>query len=217
MVAAAIYGTRWEKIEKKKRTKQACSDSQYHTSFWFSTAASLVPVAAAFVWLLGSRREKEMKLKYASQVTCACPCGRRGPVGNRAPACQLMLARPIGFPSCASARPAKFSPQTPVSLRAAAYRFRGNLKGGTDLPSLLGGAVFLFFLFFIFIFYKNIFSISKFTRIYPGCPAAGRPRPGRPAAGRQGHFWKIFAEKIARRSLGAGRPALAARLQGGRP
>jgi len=98
MVAAAIYGTRWEKIEKKKRTKQACSDSQYHTSFWFSTAASLVPVAAAFVWWLGSRREKEMKLKYASQVTCACPCGRRGPVGNRAPACQLTLARPIGFP-----------------------------------------------------------------------------------------------------------------------
>ena len=41
-----------------------------------------------------------MKLKYASQVTCACacPCGRRGPVGNRAPACQLTLARPIGFP-----------------------------------------------------------------------------------------------------------------------
>ena len=42
--------------------------------------------------------------------------------------------------------------------------------------------------FFIFVFYKNIFSIWKFTGIYPGRPAAGRPGPGRPAAGRQGHF-----------------------------
>ena len=31
------------------------------------------------------------------------------------------------------------------------------------------------FLFFIFVFYKNIFSIWKFTVIYPGRPAAGRP------------------------------------------
>jgi len=42
---------------------------------------------------------------------------------------------------------------------------------------------FFIFLFFIFVFYKNIFSIWKFTGIYPGRPAAGRP-----AAGRQGHF-----------------------------
>ena len=49
---------------------------------------------------------------------------------------------------------------------------------------------FFIFLFFIFIFYKNIFSIWKFTGIYPGRPAAGRPGPGRPAAGRQGHLWK---------------------------
>ena len=39
------------------------------------------------------------------------------------------------------------------------------------------------FLFFIFVFYKNIFSFSKFTEIYPGRPAAGRPGPGRGAAG----------------------------------
>ena len=51
--------------------------------------------------------------------------------------------------------------------------------------------------FFIFVFYKNIFSIWKFTGIYPG----------RPAAGRQSISEKNFAEKIARRSLGAGRPA----------
>ena len=69
---------------------------------------------------------------------------------------------------------------------------------------------FLFFYFFIFVFYKNIFSIWKFTGIYPGRLAAGAagaflkknrgencaqvPRgrspgsgpagPGRPAAGR---------------------------------
>ena len=40
--------------------------------------------------------------------------------------------------------------------------------------------------FFIFVFYKNIFSIWIFTGIYPGHPAAGRP--GRPTARRQGHF-----------------------------
>ena len=49
---------------------------------------------------------------------------------------------------------------------------------------------FFIFLFFIFVFYKNIFSIWKFTGIYPGRSAAGRPGPGRPAEGRQGHFWK---------------------------
>ena len=80
---------------------------------------------------------------------------------------------------------------------------------------------FLFFLFFIFVFYKNIFSIWKFTGIYPSRPAAGRPGPGHPAAGRQGLCAKVFAQIIARRSLGAGRPAagrpaLAARLLGDR-
>ena len=54
---------------------------------------------------------------------------------------------------------------------------------------LLGAqSVLAVFLFFIFLFYKNIFSIWKFTGIYPGCSAAGRPGPGRPTAGRQGHF-----------------------------
>ena len=32
----------------------------------------------------------------------------------------------------------------------------------------------VFFIFFIFVFYKNIFSFSKFTEIYPGHLAAGR-------------------------------------------
>ena len=57
-------------------------------------------------------------------------------------------------------------------------------------------AVFFIYLFIIFVFYKNIFSIWKFTGIYPGRPAAGRPGPGRPAAGR---------------------PALVVRLRGDRP
>ena len=66
-------------------------------------------------------------------------------------------------------------------------------------------AVFLFF-YFLFLFFKKIFSFSKFTGIYPGRPAAGRPGPGRPAAGRQGFFVKTFTKIFARRSLGAGRP-----------
>ena len=46
---------------------------------------------------------------------------------------------------------------------------------------------FFIFLFFVFVFYKNIFSFSKFTKIYPG----------RPAAGRQGLICKKFRKKIA--------------------
>ena len=47
---------------------------------------------------------------------------------------------------------------------------------------------FFIFIFYISVFYKNIFSIWKFTEIYPGRPgpdrpAAERPGPGRPAAG----------------------------------
>jgi len=57
------------------------------------------------------------------------------------------------------------------------------------------------FFIFYFLFYKNIFSFSKFTKIYPGRPAAGRPAPGRPAAGRQGLICKNFRKKIAFRSL----------------
>ena len=41
-------------------------------------------------------------------------------------------------------------------------------------PVEAGGGFFIF-IFFISVFYKNIFSILKFTDIYPGRPAAGRP------------------------------------------
>ena len=44
------------------------------------------------------------------------------------------------------------------------------------------------FLFFVFVFYKNIFSFSKFTEIYPR----------RPAAGRQGLICKNFRKKTFR-------------------
>ena len=89
-------------------------------------------------------------------------------------------------------------------------------------PSSEELALFLF-TFFNFVFYKNIFSFSKFTGIYPGRPAVGRPGPGRPTAGRQGllckkNFENICAQVPGGRSPGsgaagpgrpaAGRPAL---------
>ena len=79
---------------------------------------------------------------------------------------------------------------------------------------------FFIFIFFNFVFYKNIFLFSKFTEIYPG----------RPTAGRQGLFYKKFRRKFASGSLedrsprsgaagppgqpAAGRLDLAARLRG---
>ena len=62
--------------------------------------------------------------------------------------------------------------------------------------------------FFIF-----LFSFSKFTRIYPGRPAAGRPGPGRPAARRQG----LLCKKKFRKYLCAGPWGSVARQRGGRP
>ena len=62
-----------------------------------------------------------------------------------------------------------------------------------------GSFLFLYFLFSFFT--KNIFLFSKFTGIYPGRPAAGRPGPGRPAAGRQRLFCKKFRREFALRPL----------------
>ena len=56
---------------------------------------------------------------------------------------------------------------------------------------------FFYFFIFISVFYKNIFSIWKFTEIYPG----------RSAVGRQGLICKKIQQKIADRSLGTGRRA----------
>ena len=72
------------------------------------------------------------------------------------------------------------------------------------------------FLFFIFIFYKNILSFSKFTGIYPG-------RPGSPCCGAAENFCrKALGGPVARQRGGlpaAGRKAPggpAARQRGGR-
>ena len=81
----------------------------------------------------------------------------------------------------------------------------GRPTGGT-VGSPPNGAVFIFY---IFIFYKNIFSFSKFTGIYPGRPAAGPP--GRGAAG--AFLKKIRGENCAQ--VPGGRPA--AGRSGGRP
>ena len=67
---------------------------------------------------------------------------------------------------------------------------------------------FFNFYIFYFRFLKNIFSIWKFTEIYPGRPAAGRPGPGRPAAGRQGFFRKKNTKNNCRQVPGTGRPAV---------
>ena len=81
---------------------------------------------------------------------------------------------------------------------------------------------FFIFLFFISVFYKNIFSIWKFTEIYPGRPAAGRPGPGRPAVGRQGLIRKKKRRKKLQtgpwgRSPGCGAAGPPGRPAAGRP
>ena len=76
---------------------------------------------------------------------------------------------------------------------------------------------FFIFLFFNFIFYKNIFLFSKFTGIYPGRPAAERPGPGRPAAERQGLLCKFFCENICAQVSGGRSPGSGAAGPPGRP
>jgi len=76
---------------------------------------------------------------------------------------------------------------------------------------------FFIFLFFIFVFYKNIFLFSKLTEIYPGRPAAGWPGPGRPAAGRQGFLCKNFCENICAQVSGGRSPGSGAAGPGVRP
>jgi len=64
------------------------------------------------------------------------------------------------------------------------------ISGPGQMVSMVVSRGFFIFIFFISVFYKNIFSIWKFTEIYPGRTAAGRPGPGRPTAGRQGLICK---------------------------
>ena len=70
---------------------------------------------------------------------------------------------------------------------------RGARAGADSLTSPRQSLRFFIFIFFIFVFYKNIFSIWKFTGIYPG-------RPWPPGSGAAGAFLK----KNSRRKLRAG-------------
>ena len=55
---------------------------------------------------------------------------------------------------------------------------------------------FFIFLFFIFVFYKNIFSFSKFTEIYPAALLPGGRDLVAPLQGGRGFSAKIFAEDL---------------------
>ena len=67
-------------------------------------------------------------------------------------------------------------------------------------------SVFYIFIFFKIIFYRNIFSVSQFTDLYPYRPTGGRQGACRPAAGRQGLICKL-KKIICRKPLaGACRP-----------
>ena len=60
-------------------------------------------------------------------------------------------------------------------LAASSWAWRAlGLYGGYMAHKTSSG--FFIFLFFIFVFYKNIFSFSEIYRNIPGRPAAGRPR-----------------------------------------
>ena len=78
-------------------------------------------------------------------------------------------------------------------------------------PHLSDSRGFLISIFFIFVFYKNIFSIWKFTEIYPGRWPGGRDLAARQPGGR-GFSAKKIGKIIADRSLGP-----VARLPPGRP
>ena len=88
------------------------------------------------------------------------------------------------------------SPRAGLSLEALVRGPHSTLHGW-PLPFPCG------FLFFNFIFYKNIFSFSKSREIYPGRPAAGRsgPASGWPP-GSRGRA-QIFRENFCRKAPAA--------------
>ena len=75
----------------------------------------------------------------------------------------------------------------------------GWLGSGATPVGLAKVAVFLFLYF--------IFSIWKFTVIYPAAPLPGGRDLVAPLRGGKGFCAKIFAKIFVRKSLGAGRPA----------
>ena len=70
-----------------------------------------------------------------------------------------------------------FLMQTLMGHRRAAA---GHAKG----RALRREAFFFIFIFFKIVFYRNIFSISQFTGLYPYRPTGGRQGAYRPSAGR---------------------------------
>ena len=60
---------------------------------------------------------------------------------------------------------------------------------------------FFIFIFLIFVFYKNIFSFSKFTEIYPTAQLPGGRHLVAPVPGGRDLSVKIFVKKIVFRSL----------------
>ena len=89
----------------------------------------------------------------------------------------------------------------------------GQLPCARFLPSFSSSAAataararFFIFLFFIFVFYKNIFSIYKFTGIYPAAPLpdlAARQRGGRGISGKKNRG-ENCAQVLGGRSPGSG-------------
>ena len=77
---------------------------------------------------------------------------------------------------------------------AEGFTLSATCHRGGHQAQIFGG--FYIFIFFILVFYKNIFLFSKLTEIYSGRPAVERPEPGRPAAGRQGLFYKKFTLRL---------------------
>ena len=66
---------------------------------------------------------------------------------------------------------------------------------GAGNPTLAFSRGFFIFLFFIFVFYKNIFLFLKFTKIYTAPLPGGRDLVA-PLRGGRGFSAKIFAENL---------------------
>ena len=98
----------------------------------------------------------------------------------------------------------------------------GPKKGPSTHPwSTTGHAARLPRIFYFYILYfrflQKYILFSKFTGIYPGRPAAGRPGLGRPAAGRQGLLCKKFSKNICAQVPGGQSPGSGAAGPPGRP
>ena len=82
----------------------------------------------------------------------------------------------------------------------------------------LAAGQFFYFLFYIFVFYKKkYFCFRNLQEYTPAAPLPGDRDLVAPLRGGRGFCEKKFAEKIAQRSLGAGRPVAGRPAPPGRP